>query len=1030
MEKVCFRDNMARRVLSKVLILSFVFNFFSIVISPVKMVSAEVLYDTTVESIEESGWTFDTETGVLTIKENFEFPDLSKPPITYDSFFRLAFESKCGLDFKADVMVVIIENEVLDIPVSLRGMFYGMTNLEAVYGLRNIYTVKVKDMSYMFQDCSRLEYIDVSSLKTVNVQDMSSMFGGCSSLSQVDLSSFDTSNVIYIQSMFWDCTNLTYVNFGEFDTSSAVTMNGMFRLCSNLSILKLSSFRTKSVKDMDNMFFGCKRLKKIYVGSGWETEGKTGVDMFWNCIHLQGQNGTSFREKEVVDITYAHMDKGEENPGYLSDESMVGKTEKVLYDLNAYSINDSGWTFDTESKILSLNWNFEFPDVSLPPHNVDNFFFLAFESKCGFDFRTEIKKVEIKDKLIYKPRFLRSMFLGMTNLEEINGLNNINTSNVGSMSYMFMNCSSLKEIDLRSFDTGETEELSDMFYGCESLTSLDLSSFNVAKVVNFDGLFMGCKKIKQIYVSELWNSDGKTGNMIFTDCYSLAGGTGTRFRDYSVQDLSFAHIDEGEKNPGYFTIKGDSEDTSDSLIIYDMDAGSVEESGWTFDTETGVLTINENYKYPVNVDGSGNNYFPNPSGSFERKDVKIVDIKSGITDSPRTLAYFFSEMTNLTEIKGLENIDTSKVTNMSHMFYLCKSLRSLDLSSFDTSNVTDMKQMFCACEELVTIYVSDKWDVSKVEESTNMFYDCSNLVGEQGTTMGVTECKNEKKTTHAYAHVDEGKSNPGYLTYKSPDMTATIIEFPSVIPNLVCDGDDHALITPGEAENGTLVYSLTGEKGSYSEEIPSAKDAGTYIVYYKAVGEEGYYDSVVKTLYATIKSEEEPVSPTESAVPTPTPTPIPVPMPTVTPTAVQTIVPTVLPTPTFKTVTILTPAQNPTVAPTTSTNENKKGSSAQKTDNRMAAPKIKISKGKIGKIRFCLIKLKKYKGSYVEIYVKKGKGKYKKIKLKNNRIKKYKGKFKLKLNVSKVKLRFKVRTYKKKGKKKIFSKYAVKELAV
>ncbi len=98
--------------------------------------------------------------------------------------------------------------------------------------------------------------------------------------------------------------------------------------------------------------------------------------------------------------------------------------------------------------------------------------------------------------------------------------------------------------------------------------------------------------------------------------------------------------------------------------------------------------------------------------------------------------------------------------------------------------------------------------------------------------------------------------------------------------------------------------------------------------------------------------------------------------------------------------------------------------------NGMTAPKIKISKGKKGKIRFCLIKLKKYKGSYVEIYVKKGKGRYKKIKLKNSRIKKYKGKFKLKLNVKKVKLRFKVRTYKKKRKKKIFSMYAAKKIAV
>ena len=96
----------------------------------------------------------------------------------------------------------------------------------------------------------------------------------------------------------------------------------------------------------------------------------------------------------------------------------------------------------------------------------------------------------------------------------------------------------------------------------------------------------------------------------------------------------------------------------------------------------------------------------------------------------------------------------------------------------------------------------------------------------------------------------------------------------------------------------------------------------------------------------------------------------------------------------------------------------------------MTSPQIKIVKGKIGKTKFCLIKLKRYKGEFVEIYVRKSNKKYKKIKLKSNRIKKYKGKFKLKLIVKKVKLGFKVRTYTGKGKKKIYSKYATSSICV
>ena len=48
----------------------------------------------------------------------------------------------------------------------------------------------------------------------------------------------------------------------------------------------------------------------------------------------------------------------------------------------------------------------------------------------------------------------------------------------------------------------------------------------------------------------------------------------------------------------------------------------------------------------------------------------------------------------LKEIEGIENLNTSSVTNMANMFSCCNNLTSLDLSNFDTSNVTDMGGMF------------------------------------------------------------------------------------------------------------------------------------------------------------------------------------------------------------------------------------------------------------------------------------------------------------------------------------------------
>ena len=52
------------------------------------------------------------------------------------------------------------------------------------------------------------------------------------------------------------------------------------------------------------------------------------------------------------------------------------------------------------------------------------------------------------------------------------------------MSYMFVECSSLKAVDLSSFDTSNVMSFKSMFDECEALTSLDLSTFDTNKVTN------------------------------------------------------------------------------------------------------------------------------------------------------------------------------------------------------------------------------------------------------------------------------------------------------------------------------------------------------------------------------------------------------------------------------------------------------------------------------------------------------------------------------------------------------------------
>lgn len=120
--------------------------------------------------------------------------------------------------------------------------------------------------------------------------------------------------------------------------------------------------------------------------------------------------------------------------------------------------------------------------------------------------------------------------------------------------------------------------------------------------------------------------------------------------------------------------------------------------------------------------------------------------------------YWFFGCSNLETFIGLENLNTSNVTNMASMFHGCSSLTSLDLSSFNTTSVTEMKMMFYECPNLTTIYVSSGWSTANVSSSDYMFGGSERIVGGRGTQW------NPDYTDAAYAHVDGGENNPGYLT--------------------------------------------------------------------------------------------------------------------------------------------------------------------------------------------------------------------------------------------------------------------------
>ena len=144
-----------------------------------------------------------------------------------------------------------------------------------------------------------------------------------------------------------------------------------------------------------------------------------------------------------------------------------------------------------------------------------------------------------------------------------------------------------------------------------------------------------------------------------------------------------------------------------------------------------------------------------------------LDLSSFNTTNVTDMSFMFSGCSSLTSL-DLSSFSTANVTNMNYMFFYCSGLTSLDLSSFNTSKVTEMRYMFYNSNNLRTIYVGNGWSTAAVTGSTEMFYNCTSLVGGQGTTY------NASHVDKTYAHIDGGPSNPGYFTAKNASLRGDV----------------------------------------------------------------------------------------------------------------------------------------------------------------------------------------------------------------------------------------------------------------
>ena len=316
-----------------------------------------------------------------------------------------------------------------------------------------------------------------------------------------------------------------------------------------------------------------------------------------------------------------------------------------------------------------------------------------------------IKHIVINESFeTFTPTTLSRFFGGLVKLETITGLEYLNTANVTDMSLLFNNCQKLTSIDVTHFNTAKVTNMYRMFNAC-GLTSLDLSNFNTAKVENMELMFSGCSNLKTIYASDKFKTAAvtKSKNM-FLGCSSLSGELA--WTSDKVADKTYATLDGG-----YFREKG------------------VADRPWVKYAD-GTLTFRYGFKRTVDI--NRNEYELNSGDTIPAWNKSINNIPRVVFDAsfanarPTTCYAWFKNFTNLTQIEGIENLNTEKVTDMSSMFLTCLCLKSLDVTNFNTANVKDMGFMFSGCRNLAELDLSN-FNTANVENMRSMFSECKNL---------------------------------------------------------------------------------------------------------------------------------------------------------------------------------------------------------------------------------------------------------------------------------------------------------------
>ena len=532
------------------------------------------------------------------------------------------------------------------------------------------------------------------------------------------------------------------------------------------------------VKDMYDI--ETTNIKNIVFDESFKTYAPTSLEHFFaGCSTLETISGLEYLNTEKVTDMSSMFDGCQK---LSSLDLSKFNTEKVT--------NMSGMFYGCQ-KLSSLD---------LSKFNTEKVTYMS----SMFEDCQELSSLDLSNFNTKEVKQMNSMFLGCSALTSLD-LSNFNTANVMDMGNMFLNCSVLSSLTLSNFNTEKVESMGKMFEGCSALTSLDLSNFNTKKVRYMASMFRACSALTTIYASDNFKTGQVTNSTgMFYGCKNLKG--------YS--DSKTDHKKANCGTDGYFT-------PGCAYAEYDLSSETL-----TFRYK-GVKPAEA---YDLNVESN------NPGWEAQKGNIKKVVFDASFANArPTSCCRWFADCFYLTEIDGIENLNTQNVTDMRDMFVCCYALTSLDVSNFNTQNVEDMTDMFLNCRKLSlldlsnfnterveymsfmfsgcstlqTIFASDKFVTKQVFDGDGMFQGCENLKG------FIDYISNSDKDNYEYANYKTGYFTK--LVGKNGEKKIGATGETLATENLVLD----------DGKDFVAYDQFAAKKASYSRDIPERSTWGT-----------------------------------------------------------------------------------------------------------------------------------------------------------------------------------------------------------